>query len=69
MGDHSDDMLDADEHEVGAAATLCQTCGEPYQVVRPGKIQPGCDCDVAVAGASAIAAPDPTSDDAGGATP
>ncbi len=34
-----------DEHEVGAAATLCQTCGEPYQVVRPGKIQPSCDCE------------------------
>ena len=36
---------DMDPTEWDAAHTRCEKCDEPYQVVRPGKIQPSCCCD------------------------
>lgn len=34
-----------DEDMADAARTKCPKCDEPYEVVRPGKIQPSCSCE------------------------
>ena len=40
MGDNPDEFFDADTEDPGT----CVVCGKEYEIVRPGKEQPTCDC-------------------------